>query len=138
MILIIKKFKKNLKKIILLAIGCIGYIYIIVFTKPGVLEIIALLLFVTLVRLSTNSFKNSYHKNILIRIFYHVFPYAIALLTFFGLHRWSFLYTKKQDPPNTSVCGSLWFDWLSLWELWRFSCFFKTIFLSFFHSWVSC
>lgn len=95
-----KKLNKIKKKMIIsLIIGIIGYAYIMVFKSPGLLEVLALILFTLIIRFSSGYCLNKNYNGVKIRDYINkqyngflkfldlLYPIAITLLIFFGMNR---------------------------------------------------
>ena len=84
-----------------LIIGIIGYSYIMIFRTPGLLEVLALILFTLFIRFSSGYCLNKNYNGVKIRdyinkqyngflkVLYLLFPIVITLLMFFGMNRGS-------------------------------------------------
>ncbi len=84
-----------------LIVGIIGYSYIMIFRTPGLLEVLALILFTLFIRFSSGYCLNKNYNGVKIRdyinkqyngflkVLYLLFPIVITLLMFFGMNRGS-------------------------------------------------
>jgi hypothetical protein len=79
-----KIFNNKAIMIISLIIGIIGYAYIMVFRRPGVLEVLVLIFLTLVVRVSAYFLNKNYNR---FRIFDFIYPIIITLLLFFGMNR---------------------------------------------------
>lgn len=94
-----KLVKTNVIMIVSLIIGIIGYLYIMLFKSPAVLEVLALIFFTLVIRFSSGYClnKNYNRVNILdyinrqyngfLKVLDLFYPIVITLLLFYGMNR---------------------------------------------------
>lgn len=94
-----KLVKTNVIMIVSLIIGIIGYLYIMLFRSPAVLEVLALIFFTLVIRFSSGYClnKNYNRVNILdyinrqyngfLKVLDLFYPIVITLLLFYGMNR---------------------------------------------------
>lgn len=83
-----------------LVIGIIGYSYIMIFKKPGVLEVLTLIFFALIIHVSSGyCFDKNYHgfkfldyinkqyNNEFLKVLDLTYPIIVTLLIFFGMNR---------------------------------------------------
>lgn len=94
-----KLIKTKVIMIVSLIIGIIGYVYIMVFRSPGVLEVLVLMLFTLVIRFSSGYCLNKNYSGVKIldyinkqyngflKVLDLLYPIVITLLLFFGMNR---------------------------------------------------